>query len=132
MAADFVNSIDVLNLAVRRVKSLHRLIARGADRFRDTLVHRVVRLIRQYFLPVVSKISSLNGTPRSCWSSSNNQGISWSSGPFGAGDVWTKAALASRIAANHGMNLILSDSKWMRYSQQDQTPWWVSCLAGNF
>jgi len=43
-------------------------------------------------------------------------------GVFGAGDVWAKPALASPIAANQGMNLIPPDSKWMRYSQQDQTP----------
>ena len=48
MAADFVDSIDVLNLAIRRVQPLHRLIARGADRFGDALIDRVVRLERQH------------------------------------------------------------------------------------
>jgi hypothetical protein len=48
MAADFVNSIDVLNLAVRRVQSFHRLIARGTDRFGDLLIHCVVRLKRHH------------------------------------------------------------------------------------
>ena len=49
MAADFVDSIDVLNLAVRRVQSLHGPIARGADRFSDALIDDVVRLKRQHF-----------------------------------------------------------------------------------
>jgi len=67
MTAHFVDSIDVLNRAVWRIQSLHCLIARGADRFRDALIDWVVRVKRQhFFLPVVSKITSLNGTPRSC------------------------------------------------------------------
>ena len=48
MAADFVDPIDVLNVAVRRVQALHRLIARGTDRFRDALIDRVVRRKRQH------------------------------------------------------------------------------------
>jgi hypothetical protein len=48
MAADFVDPMDVLNLAVRRVQALHRLIARGTDRFRDALIDRVVRRKRQH------------------------------------------------------------------------------------
>ena len=48
MAADFVDPIDILDRAIRRVQSLHRLIARGANRFRDALIDRVVRLKRQH------------------------------------------------------------------------------------
>jgi hypothetical protein len=38
------------------------------------------------------------------------------------GEFWPKAALATAIAANQKRNFILRDSKWLRYSQQDQTP----------
>jgi hypothetical protein len=48
MAADFVDSIDVLILAVRRVQSLHHLIARGADSLRDALIHHILRRKRQH------------------------------------------------------------------------------------
>ena len=49
MAADFVDSIDVLNLAVRRVYSLYRLIAHSADRFRHAPIDCVVPIKRQHF-----------------------------------------------------------------------------------
>jgi len=48
MAADFVDPIDILDHAVRRVQSLHRLIAYDADRFRDSLIDRFVCLKRQH------------------------------------------------------------------------------------
>ena len=51
MAADFVDPIDVLNLAVRRVQSLHCLIARGIDRVRDALIDCIVRRKRQHLPP---------------------------------------------------------------------------------
>ena len=51
MAADFVDPIDILDHAVRRVQSLHRLIARGADHFRDALIDRIVRVKRQHLSP---------------------------------------------------------------------------------
>ena len=57
MAADFVDPIDVLNVAVRRVQALHRLIARGTDRVRDALIDCIVCRKRQHLSPVVSKIS---------------------------------------------------------------------------
>src|SRR5262249_33208846 len=50
MAADFVDSIDVSNRAVRRVQSLHGLIGGGADRFCDTPIDCVVRVKRKNFL----------------------------------------------------------------------------------
>jgi len=51
--------------------------------------------------------------------SSNNQGISWSKGPSGAGEVCAKAVFARLTAANQGTNVFLPDSKWMGHSQQD-------------
>ena len=44
MAADFVDPIDVLNVAARRVQPLHRLIARRADRFGHALIDCVIRI----------------------------------------------------------------------------------------
>src|SRR5262249_29813998 len=120
MAADFVDSIDVLNLAVRRVQSLHRLIARGADRFRDALIDRVARRKRQHLSTRCTKSSSLNRTPHSCWSSSNNQGTGWSNAVFliagvsdsgSAADDCAKAAIATNASAIKALNLMYPDSK---------------------
>ena len=51
MAADFVDPIDVLNFAVRRVQALHRLIARVTDRVRDALIDGIVRCKTQHVSP---------------------------------------------------------------------------------
>ncbi len=48
MAADFVDPIDILDRAIRPVQSLHRFIARCANRFRDALIDRVVRIKSQH------------------------------------------------------------------------------------
>ena len=56
MAADFVDPIDIFDHAVRRIQLLHRLIARGADRFGDALIDRVVRLTTAPFYRLYRKL----------------------------------------------------------------------------
>jgi len=113
-----VASIDLSNRTTRRVESLHGVIARGADRFCDALIDCVVCIKRQDFLPVASKITSLNGTPRSCWSSSSNQGMSWSTGACAvaggadSGRTFADCAQApatTAVIATNAMNFIQSD-----------------------
>jgi hypothetical protein len=44
VTAHFIDSIDVLNGTIRRIQSLHRLMAGGADRFCDALIDCVLRI----------------------------------------------------------------------------------------
>ena len=128
MAADFVDPIDILDHAVRRVQSLHRLITRGADRSRDALIDGVVRVKRQYLSTgrIENQFAEQDAAQLLIFiQQPGNQLIDGRLCCAGAVMVGptehcAQAALTSR--ANQGMNLILPDSKWMRYSQQDQTP----------
>ena len=51
MAAHFVDAIDILDRAIRRIQSLHRFIACCADRFCDAPIDWVVRVEPEHFLP---------------------------------------------------------------------------------
>ena len=51
MAAHFVDAIDMLNRAARRIQPLYRFIAGCANRFCDALIHWIACVKREHFLP---------------------------------------------------------------------------------
>ena len=51
MAAHFVDAIDMLNRAARRIQLLYRFIASCANRFCDALIHWIACVKREHFLP---------------------------------------------------------------------------------
>src|SRR5215831_2751116 len=128
MAADFVDSIDVLNRAMRRIQSLHGLIARGADRFCNALIDCVVRVKREHLFPgrIEDDFAERNAAQLLVFiQQPGNQLIHCRFAEAGGGDSsraaddCASAAPATNVIAIKAMNLIHWDSKSLRVPEQE-------------